>query len=56
MRALLPEKEAEGDLFQCLFLKRQPTSMSDAVMAAGLENIEDMAAMADRLHDKPATA
>jgi hypothetical protein len=56
MRALLPEKEAEGVLFQCLFLKRLPTSMSDAVMAAGLENIEDMAAMADRLHDKPAAA
>jgi hypothetical protein len=54
MRALLPEKEAEGVLFQCLFLKRLPTSMSDAVMAAGLENIEDMAAMADRLNDKPA--
>ena len=29
--------------------------MSDAVMAAGLDNVEDMAAMADRLHDKPAT-
>jgi hypothetical protein len=56
MRALLPDKEAEGVLFQCLFLKRLPTSMSDAVMAAGLENIEDMAAMADRLHDKPAAA
>jgi hypothetical protein len=56
MRALLPEKEAEGVLFQCLFLKQLPTSMSDAVMAAGLENIEDMAAMADRLHDKPAAA
>jgi hypothetical protein len=49
MRALLPEKEAEGVLFQCLFLKRLPTPMSDAVMAAELENIEDMAAMADRL-------
>ncbi len=56
MRALLPEKEAEGVLFQCLFLKRLPTSMSDAVMAAGLENIEDLTAMADRLHDKPAAA
>jgi hypothetical protein len=56
MRALLPEKEAEGVLFQCLFLKHLPTSMSDAVMAAGLENIEDMAAMDDRLHDKPAAA
>jgi len=56
MRALLPDKEVEGVLFQCLFLKRLPTTMSDAVMAAGLENIEDMAAMADRLHDKPATA
>jgi hypothetical protein len=30
--------------------------MSNGVMAAGLENIEDMAAMADRLHDKPAVA
>jgi hypothetical protein len=56
MRALLPEKEAEGVLFQCLFLKRLPTPMSEAIMAAGLENIEDMAAMADRLHDKPAAA
>jgi hypothetical protein len=56
MRALLPDKEVEGVLFQCLFLKRLPTPMSDAVMAAGLENIEDMAAMADRLHDKPAAA
>jgi hypothetical protein len=56
MRALLPDKEAEVVLFQCLFLKRLSTSMSDAVMAAGLENIEDMAAMADRLHDKPAAA
>ncbi len=56
MRALLPEKEAEGVLFQCLFLKRLPTTMSDTVMAAGLENIEDRAAMADRLHDKPAAA
>jgi len=56
MRALLPDKEAEGVLFQCLFLKRLPSSMSDAVMAAGLDNIEDMAAMADRLHDKPAAA
>jgi hypothetical protein len=43
MRALLPDKEVEGVLFQCLFLKRLPTTMSDAVMAAGLENIEDMA-------------
>jgi hypothetical protein len=51
MRALLPDKEVEGVLFQCLFLKRLPTTMSDAVMAAGLENIEDMAAMADRLHE-----
>jgi hypothetical protein len=56
MRALLPDKEVEGVLFQCLFLKRLPTPMSDAVMAAGLDNIEDMAAMADRLHDKPAAA
>jgi len=56
MRALLPDKETEGVIFQCLFLKRLPSSMSDAVMAAGLDNIEDMAAMADRLHDKPAAA
>jgi hypothetical protein len=56
MRALLLEKEAEGVLFQCLFLKRLPTSMSDAVMAAELENIKDMAVMADCLHDKPAAA
>ncbi len=46
----------KGVIFQCLFLKRLLTTMSDAVMAAGLENIEDMAAMADRLHNKPAAA
>jgi hypothetical protein len=56
MRALLPENEVEGVLFQCLFLKRLPTSMSDAVLAAGLYNMEDLAAMADCLHDKPAAA
>jgi hypothetical protein len=56
MRALLPEKEPEGVLFSCLFLKRLPTAMADAIMAAGLENIEEMAAMADRLFDRPATA
>ena len=55
MRALLPAKEVEGVLFQCLFLKRLPDSMSDAILAAALDNVEDMAAMADRLHDKPAT-
>ena len=54
MRALLPDKEVEGVLFQCLFLKRLPESMSDAVLAAGLDNVEEMAATADRLHDKPA--
>ena len=56
MRALLPAKEPESVLFQCLFLKRLPETMSDAVLAAGLDNIEDMAAMADRLHDKPAAS
>ncbi len=56
MRALLPEKEPEGFLFSCLFLKRLPTTMADAIMAAGLENIEEMAAMADRLFDRPAAA
>jgi hypothetical protein len=56
MRALLPEKEPEGILFSCLFLKRLPTTMADAIMDAGLENIEEMAAMADRLFDRPAAA
>jgi hypothetical protein len=56
MRALLPQNEPEGVLFSCLFLKRLPTTMADAIMAAGLENIEEMAAMADRLFDRPAAA
>jgi hypothetical protein len=30
--------------------------MADAIMAAGLENIEEMAAMADCLFDRPAAA
>jgi hypothetical protein len=36
IRTLLPAKEPEGVLFQCLFLKRLPETMSDAVLAAGL--------------------
>ena len=56
MRALLPEKEPEGILFSCLFLKRLPAVMADAILAAGLEKVEDMAAMADRLFDRPAAA
>jgi hypothetical protein len=55
MRAMLPPNEAEGTLFQCLFLKKLPAQMSDAIMAANLEDVEAMADMADRLFDKPAT-
>ena len=54
LRALLPTGEVEGILFQCLFLKRLPAAMSDAILAANLEDIEAMADMADRLHDRPA--
>jgi hypothetical protein len=50
---LLPPEEVEGTLFQCIFLKKLPSAMSDAIMAADLDNIEAMADMADRLHDKP---
>ena len=53
LRALLPPGEAEGTLFQCIFLKKLPVAMSDAIMAADLDNIEAMADMADRLYDKP---
>jgi hypothetical protein len=52
---MLPPNEAEGTIFQCLFLKKLPTQMSDAIMAANLEEIEAMAEMADRLFDRPAT-
>jgi hypothetical protein len=47
LRALLPVGEAEGTLFQCVFLKRLPAAMSDAILAANLEDIEAMAEMAD---------
>jgi hypothetical protein len=50
LRALLPAEEAEGTIFQCIFLKRLPSPMSDAIMAADLGDIE---AMADRLYDQP---
>jgi hypothetical protein len=50
---LLPPEEVEGILFQCIFLKKLPSAMSDPIMAADLDNIEAMADMADRLHDKP---
>jgi hypothetical protein len=53
LRALLPAEEAEGTIFQCIFLKRLPSPMSDAIMAADLVDIEAMAAMADRLYDRP---
>ena len=56
MRALLPDKEPEAVLFTCLFLKRLPATMADAILAAGLDDVEDMAAMADRLFDRPAAA
>jgi hypothetical protein len=46
LRALLPAEEVEGTIFQCIFLKRLPVAMSDAIMAA---NFEDIEAMADRL-------
>jgi hypothetical protein len=54
LRAMLPPGEEEGTIFQCIFLKRLPATMSDAIMAANLEDIEAMADMADRLHDRPA--
>jgi hypothetical protein len=56
LRALLPTGETESTLFQCIFLKRLPVAMSDAILAANLEDIEAMAKMADRLFDRPSTA
>ena len=56
MRASLPPDEPEGVLFKCLFLKRLPTSMGDSIIATGTKDIEEMAAMADRLHDRPVSA
>ena len=56
LRALLPVGEAEGTLFQCVFLKRLPAAMSDAILAANLDDIEAMAEMADRLFDRPSAA
>ena len=56
MRALLPEKEPEGAIFTGLFLKRLPTTMADAILAAGLDTVAEMATMADRLYDRPAVA
>jgi hypothetical protein len=53
MRASLPLGEPEGVLFKCLFLKNLPTAMGDAIIATGTRDIEEMAIMADRLHDRP---
>jgi len=53
LRALLPPEEVEGTLFQCIFLKKLPSAMSDAIMAADLDNIEAMADMADRNRPHP---
>jgi len=53
LRALLPAGEPEGTIFQCVFLKRLSGSMSAAIMAADLDDVDAMAAMADRLHDQP---
>jgi hypothetical protein len=50
LRALLPHGELEGTLFQSIFLKRLPDAMSNHILAA---NIDEMAILADRLHDKP---
>jgi hypothetical protein len=56
LRALLPAEEPEGTLFQAIFLKRLPTAICDHILAADVDNIDAMAALADRLHDRPAVS
>ena len=53
LRALLLAGEPEGTLFQCVFLKRLSGTMSAAIMATDLNDVDAMAAMADRLFDQP---
>jgi len=55
MRALMPPNCVEDTIFQCLFLKRLPSSTSAAIMAADLDTIDQMAEMADRLFDQPSS-
>ena len=56
LRAMLPAEEPEGLLFQSIFLKRLPTAVCDHILAADVDNIDVMAALADRLHDRPAAS
>jgi hypothetical protein len=51
MVALLPEGEAQGAIFQCLFLEKLPTDIRDHLMAGKFETPRLMAAHADQLWD-----
>jgi hypothetical protein len=57
MRALQPSDGAENTLFKCLFLRRLPAPIRDHLLAVGVLPMDEMAVIADRLHDSmPAAA
>ena len=53
LRALKPDVDFGKTIFECLFLERLPSSMSDPILSSGTSDVDGMAAIADRLFDKP---
>ena len=53
LRALKPDVDFGKTIFECLFLERLPSSMSDPILSSGTNDVDGMAAIADRLFDKP---
>jgi hypothetical protein len=54
LRALKPDGDFGKTIFECMFLSRLPTSMSDPILSSGTSDVDAMAEIADRLFDKPA--
>jgi hypothetical protein len=51
MRALMPSDDEEHTLFKCLFLRRLPAAIRDHLLAVGVLPMDQMAVIADRMHD-----
>jgi uncharacterized membrane protein YgcG len=56
MRALQPSDGVENTLFKCLFLRRLPAPIRDHLLAVGVLPMDEMAIIADRLHDSAPAA
>ena len=56
MRALQPTDGVENTLFKCHYLRRLPAPIRDHLLAVGILPMDEMAVIADRLHDSMPSA